>query len=89
MRVRNPKTTALFFSKGKIVICGSKSEKMARFAARLYTRILIKMGYNAVWNPSSFKLANVVASVDLRFPIKLETLSFEHEDFCSVIFLFF
>jgi transcription initiation factor TFIID TATA-box-binding protein len=34
MRIRQPKTTALIFSSGKMVVTGAKSELQARDAAR-------------------------------------------------------
>lgn len=34
MRIREPKTTALIFSSGKVVCTGAKSEENARLAAR-------------------------------------------------------
>ncbi|MES1920969.1 hypothetical protein MHBO_002569 [Bonamia ostreae] len=83
MRIREPKTTALIFSQGKIVVVGAKTEKSIYFASRLFIRILNKLGYAAKWRPAHFKFRNFVATTDLRFPVKLEALAFEREDFCS------
>merc|ERR1712130_964577 len=38
MRIREPRTTALIFSSGKMVCTGAKSEKESRLAARKYAR---------------------------------------------------
>jgi hypothetical protein len=47
MRIREPKTTALIFSSGKMVVTGAKSEEMARMASRKYARIVQKLGNDA------------------------------------------
>ncbi len=47
MRIRDPKTTALIFSSGKMVVTGAKSEEMSRLAARKYCRIVQKLGFPA------------------------------------------
>lgn len=39
MRIREPKTTALIFSSGKIVVTGAKSEDASKLASRKYARI--------------------------------------------------
>lgn len=45
MRIREPKTTALIFKSGKIVVTGAKSEDAALLAARKYARIIQKLGF--------------------------------------------
>jgi transcription initiation factor TFIID TATA-box-binding protein len=40
MRIREPRTTALIFSSGKMVCTGAKSEDDSRLAARKYARII-------------------------------------------------
>lgn len=45
MRIREPRTTALIFSSGKMVCTGAKSEEQARLAARKYARIIQKLGF--------------------------------------------
>ncbi|VDK71710.1 unnamed protein product, partial [Anisakis simplex] len=47
MRIREPRTTALIFSSGKMVCTGAKSEEASRLAARKYARIVQKLGFNA------------------------------------------
>ena len=47
MRIRDPKTTALIFSSGKMVVTGAKSEEQSRLAARKYARIIQKLGFPA------------------------------------------
>jgi hypothetical protein len=40
MRIREPKTTALIFASGKMVVTGAKSEDDSRLASRKYARII-------------------------------------------------
>lgn len=59
MRIRNPKTTALIFSNGKVVVTGAKSVADAQLAARKYVRIVQKLGFSAKFE--SFVIRNMVA----------------------------
>jgi len=81
MRIREPKTTALIFSSGKMVITGAKSEDFAKLAARKYARIIQKLGFPAKF--SAFKIQNIVGSCDVKFPIRLEGLAYAHGPFSS------
>ncbi|KAK1263761.1 hypothetical protein QJS04_geneDACA009560 [Acorus gramineus] len=38
---------------------------------------------NAEYNPKDFKIQNIVGSCDVKFPIRLEGLSYSHGAFCS------
>ncbi|KAL6905196.1 hypothetical protein ACP4OV_002797 [Aristida adscensionis] len=73
MRIREPKTTALVFASGKMVCTGAKSEEQSKLAARKYARIIQKTGYPARFK--DFKIQNMVASCDVKFPIRLEGLA--------------
>ena len=81
MRIREPKTTALIFASGKMVVTGAKSEELSRLAARKYARIIQKLGFSARF--TDFKIQNIVGSCDIRFPIRLEGLAFSHGNFSS------
>lgn len=82
MRIREPKTTALIFSSGKIVVTGAKSERESSRASRKYAKIVHKLGYeNAKFR--EFKVQNIVASCDVNFPVRLEGLAHAHNQFCS------
>lgn len=81
MRIREPKTTALIFSSGKMVCTGAKSEESARLAARKFARIIQKLGFNAHFK--EFKIQNIVGSCDVKFPIRLERLAVRHSTYCS------
>ena len=81
MRIREPKTTALIFASGKMVVTGAKSEDDSRLASRKYARIIQKLGFNAKF--TDFKIQNIVGSCDIRFPIRLEGLASKHHMFSS------
>lgn len=81
MRIRDPRTTALIFSSGKMVCTGAKSEDTAKLAARKYARIVQKLGFPARF--LDFKIQNMVGSCDVKFPIRLESLVLTHSQFSS------
>ncbi len=81
MRIREPKTTALIFASGKMVVTGAKSEDDSRLASRKYARIVQKLGFDAKF--SEFKIQNIVGSCDVKFPIRLEGLAYSHGSFSS------
>ena len=43
MRIMDPRTTALIFSTGKVVITGAKSEQDAYQAARIFEKTISKV----------------------------------------------
>lgn len=81
MRIRDPKTTALIFASGKMVVTGAKSEDDSKLASRKYARIIQKLGFNAKF--TDFKIQNIVGSCDIKFPIRLEGLASKHHPFSS------
>ncbi|CAG8434327.1 1353_t:CDS:2 [Diversispora eburnea] len=81
MRIREPKTTALIFASGKMVVTGAKSEDDSKLASRKYARIIQKLGFNAKF--TDFKIQNIVGSCDVKFPIRLEGLAYSHGHFSS------
>lgn len=82
MRIREPRTTALIFSSGKMVCTGAKSEEDSRLAARKYARIVQKLGFQSA-KFLDFKIQNMVGSCDVKFPIRLEGLVLTHSQFSS------
>jgi transcription initiation factor TFIID TATA-box-binding protein len=81
MRIREPKTPALIFASGKMVVTGAKSEDDSKLASRKYARIIQKLGFNAKF--TDFKIQNIVGSCDIKFPIRLEGLASRHHNFSS------
>jgi transcription initiation factor TFIID TATA-box-binding protein len=72
MKIRNPKTTALVFSSGKMVCTGAKSEDDSKTACKKYAKIVSNLGFAVRF--TEFKVQNIVASHDVEFPIMLEKL---------------
>ncbi|GMR61318.1 hypothetical protein PMAYCL1PPCAC_31513, partial [Pristionchus mayeri] len=81
MRIREPRTTALIFSSGKMVCTGAKSEEGSRLAARKFARIVQKIDFPVTF--TEFKIQNMVGSSDVRFPIQLEGLCVTHPQFST------
>ena len=78
IKLREPKTTALLFSSGKMVVTGAKCQADAKIAAAKFGSCVKKLGYNVKMSPNDFKISNVVASCDVQFAIRLEGLAYEH-----------
>ena len=65
-----------------MVCTGARNEDLSKRAARKYARIVRKLGFSSRFR--EFKIQNIVGSCDVRFPIRLEGLAYEHEDHASV-----
>jgi transcription initiation factor TFIID TATA-box-binding protein len=63
MRIREPKTTALIFTSGKMVCTGAKSEELSKDAAKKYCKAIKKVGFSVTLN--EFKIQNIVGSCDV------------------------
>lgn len=81
MRIRDPKTTALIFTSGKMVCTGAKSEEFSKDAAKKYAKAIKKVGFSV--NMHDFKIQNIVGSCDVGFPISLEGLQNDHDKFST------
>ena len=73
MRIRQPKTTALIFATGKIVLTGSKNEEESMLAAKIFTKIVGKV-LKKSFVESNFMIQNMVACADCGFSVWLEGL---------------
>ena len=82
LRIRAPKTTALIFASGKVVVTGAKSVSDSKLAARKFGAIIRKVG-NKDAKSSEVKVQNIVCSCDCRFAIRLEALALAHGQFSS------
>ena len=56
MRIREPKTTALIFSKGKMVITGAKSEHGAMQAGKIFEKAFLYIGNYYVYLLAMFTI---------------------------------
>uniref|UniRef100_A0A182Q452 TATA-box-binding protein n=1 Tax=Anopheles farauti TaxID=69004 RepID=A0A182Q452_9DIPT len=81
MRIRDPRCTALIFRSGKVICTGAKNEQQAHLGLRKFVRIIQKLGFDVKF--LEYKVQNLVATADLRFPIRLENLNQVHGQFSS------
>ncbi|KAK3319386.1 TATA-binding protein [Apodospora peruviana] len=80
MRIRDPKTTALVFTSGRLVITGAKSVADSHLAARKHARVIQKV-QGDISRLTDFKVQNFVASCNVGFTIRLEGLARHHHLF--------
>ena len=90
-RIKNPKTTTLLFSTGKMVCTGSKSEEMAVKAVNMVVAKLRK-GRIKIKKDAVVTIQNIVSSINLGGRIHLERAArtlprsmYEPEQFPGVI----
>jgi transcription initiation factor TFIID TATA-box-binding protein len=72
MRIREPRTTALVFSNGKMIVTGAKRREVAEQACAKFKNILGRIGFPVSLN--DFTIHNITATFDTGFPIRLEGL---------------
>ncbi|KAL3318128.1 TATA-binding protein [Cichlidogyrus casuarinus] len=77
IRIREPRVVCIVFRNGKLVTTGSKSIDTNNLAARKCARILQKLGFSVQFY--NYKVENLVALADLRFPIRLEGVLMANE----------
>lgn len=82
MRLREPRATALVFASGKLVITGTKSSHNSSLATKKIAYILERVGFQPA-SYINFKVQNIVGTVDVGFPIRLEGVAFAHPTFSS------
>jgi transcription initiation factor TFIID TATA-box-binding protein len=73
MKIKEPKTTALIFSSGRIVCLGAKTEENSKKACKKFGKIIKSLGYSAIFK--EFKIENIVGSIDVKFNISLMKLN--------------
>lgn len=72
LRIKEPKTTALIFSNGKMVCLGAKNEEDSYKACKIYAKIIKKCNYPVILQ--NFKIRNIVSSCNVNFQIPLSKL---------------
>ena len=81
MRLREPRATALIFASGKMCVTGTKSTHNSTLAAQKFAYIIEKVGFKPAM--IEFKVQNMVGTLDVNFPIRLEGLVYAHSAFAS------
>lgn len=91
-KLKEPKTTTLIFSSGKMVCTGAKSEKMANSAVSKVVRELKKTGFIIRGSPK-IEIVNVVGTAEVGGRVDLEAASdildnimYEPEQFPGLIY---
>jgi len=92
LRIREPKTSALIFSSGKVVCTGAKSMDKVREAIEQIKQSVKKVGVKPVENPE-ITIQNIVAAgnigIDLNLnmlAMKLENTEYEPEQFPGLVY---
>lgn len=72
MKIKEPKTTALIFSSGRIVCLGAKTEEDSKRACKKFGKIIKSLGFPATFK--GFHMENIVGSINVQFKISLMKL---------------
>ena len=73
MRLKKPKSVALIFDSGKLIVTGTTNEIDSYKAARKFVKILKKCGFEVLFK--SFQIINIVSSCNVNFDIALTKLN--------------
>ena len=79
LRLEKPKTTALIFKSGKMVVTGAKSTEQLIEAVKRIIKLLRKHGIRIISKPR-IQIQNIVASGDINAFINLERAAYLLED---------
>ena len=79
MRIRDPKTSALIFSSGKIVSTGAKSMKKVKESIRAIIKNLAKINVKIKDEPK-INVQNMVASGNINMDLNLNALAMDLEN---------
>ena len=72
MKIKEPKTTGLIFSSGRIVCLGAKNEEESRRACRKIAKIIKSVGFPILFK--EYEIQNIVASADVKCQLSLINL---------------
>lgn len=75
MRLKKPKSAALIFNSGKIIVLGAKNEQDSERAAKIFAHSIKGLGYKPKFK--NFQIVNIVGTCDVKFNIKLTQLNLE------------
>ncbi|KAF4654816.1 hypothetical protein FOZ61_008002 [Perkinsus olseni] len=84
IRFTNPtKATCHIYRNGKVMINGAYTIELAKKAGKKVVKLLRKITHNPSMKLNNFKVENMIASVDVRFPIRLERLAYDHSAYAT------
>lgn len=81
MRIREPRTTALVFQNGKMIVTGAKSTDASEQACKKYTAIIQQFFPHVKYE--GYTIHNMTATCALGFPISLEGLLYANPRNCT------
>jgi transcription initiation factor TFIID TATA-box-binding protein len=73
VRMKDPKTTALLFASGKMVITGARNLEALEQGVRMHVRAIRKAEHSAI-KIERVTVHNIVASCNIDAPLRLEAL---------------
>ena len=79
IRIKNPKTSALIFSSGKVVCTGARTLEKVEESIKKIIKSLEKIGIIITIKPE-IKIQNIVASGDIGMDLNLNTLAMKLEN---------
>lgn len=82
MRIRDPKSTGLLYRCGRMMVTGAREEEDARLGARKMAKICQRADHPNI-RFCGFRVENMIATVNCRFPVRLEGLAYNHREYCS------
>ena len=80
MRIRKPRSTALIFYSGKIVVAGTKNISDSKVSCKKFIKILYKLGFNVKF--CDFKIQNIVCSYNMNSFLSLEKMHLFASNLC-------
>ena len=92
IRIKDPKTSALIFSSGKVVCTGARTMENVHGSIKKIIKSLEKIGIKIKIKPE-VKIQNIVASGSVKMPLnlnvlatKLENVEYEPEQFPGLVY---
>lgn len=76
LRIREPRSTALIFKSGKMIVTGTKKKVDNKNACEKYTAIIRKIGFPV--SMGNYTVQNITATGDAGFPVRLEGFIYAH-----------
>jgi len=73
MRIQAPRTTALAFSTGKMIVTGAPDVPSAKRATKKHALLLKKVGFDV--RITNYRISNMIGTTDVHVPVALETFA--------------
>lgn len=80
MRIHEPRSTALMFTSGKVVVAGTINQPESKKACKRFVKILNKLGFKAFL--TKFKIQNIVCTYNFGKQLSLEQIYLNSETSC-------